>query len=101
MVHVCSKGDKMGTAWLGPTQPCCIPRAPFCCQGFAGEGKIPSSTVASHAERSCSLLVWFDQFLMKVLWNKVPFLPVKAVPAERALPTVSLHSSTGLCWGSK
>lgn len=36
VVPVCSKGDKMGTTWLGPTQPCCIPRAPFCCQGFAG-----------------------------------------------------------------
>lgn len=95
VVPVFSKGDKMGTTWLGPTQPCCIPTAPSCCQGLAGEGKIPFSTVASHAERSCSLPLWFDQFLTKVLWSTVPFCPWKLCQQSRLCPQFPCTAAWG------
>lgn len=59
MVQVCSKGDKVGH----PLNPAAFQGLLSAAKALLVKGKIPSS----QAERSCSLLVWFDQFLVKAL----------------------------------
>lgn len=62
MVPGFSKGDKVALHGWVPLNPAALQGLFPAAKVLLVKQKNPSSAAASHAERSCSLPVWFDQF---------------------------------------